>query len=159
MASYKNIVSIINELSFYSLMILPLAYIFSPALVNMIIVIIVCNFLLSSFFYKDYSLFNNNLFKILILFWLYISIQSFFLEHANIGKSTSYLRFLILPFAITFLLNYHLEKINKLKFFYITTVVLVIIDILIQYYTGKDLLGYRADQINGFFGDFEKWNT
>lgn len=155
----KKINSQLNFISFYGLMILPLAYIFSSALINLLVVIIVLNFLLSSYIYKNYSIIDNNFFKIVIIFWFYISIQSFFLDNANSLKSIFYLRFLLLPFAIAYLLNNNLDKINRLKFFYLFIVILVIIDILIQFYTGKDLLGYRADHINGFFESFENWNT
>ena len=157
--TFKKIISQLNFISFYGLMILPLAYIFSSALINLIVIIIVLNFLVSSYNYKNYLIKDNNFFKIVIIFWLYISIQSFFLDNANSLKSIFYLRFLLLPFAIAYLLNNNLNKINTLKFFYLFIVMLVIIDILIQFYTGKDLFGYRADHINGFFGSFENWNT
>ena len=108
---------VLNLISFYSLLLLPLAFIFSVALVNIIIVIIVFNFLLSSLVYKDYSLIKNNLFYFLVIFWVYISIQSFFFENANSIKSISYID-TALPFSIAYLLNQNLKKIIQLKIFY-----------------------------------------
>ena len=106
--------NILNLLSFNGLLLLPLAYIFSSAVVNIIIVIIVSNLLFASFVYKDRSLFKNNFFNTIIIFWIYISIQSFFLENAYIVKSIAYLRFLLLPFAIAYLLNNNLiDSCNK----------------------------------------------
>lgn len=149
---------VLNLISFYSLLLLPLAFIFSVALVNIIIVIIVFNFLLSSLVYKDYSLIKNNLFYFLVIFWVYISIQSFFFENANSIKSISYIRFLLLPFSIAYLLNQNLKKIIQLKIFYLLTVLFVGGDVLLQFLTGKDLFGYRADHINGIFEyPFERW--
>jgi O-antigen ligase len=151
-------IKILNLLSFSVLLLLPLAYIFSPTLINTIILIIVINLLVSSFVCNDYSLLSNSFFKIILVFWIYISVQSFFLENANSQKSISYLRFLLLPFAIAYLLNKNLSKINLLKFFYLLVVLLVAIDVTVQFNTGKDFLGYRADLINGFLGfPFEQW--
>ena len=51
---------ILNFLSLSGLFLLPLAYIFSLASINIILFIIVFNFLLSSFIFKDYGGFKNN---------------------------------------------------------------------------------------------------
>ena len=151
---------ILNFLSLSGLFLLPLAYIFSLASINIILFIIVFNFLLSSFIFKDYGGFKNNFFKSVLIFWFYISLQGALSENGNLLKSIGYIRFLILPFAISYLLNKNLDKINLLKSFYLIIVALVIFDIFIQVFTGKDLLGYRADWINGFYSTpFELWNT
>lgn len=151
---------ILNLFSFYGLLLMPLAYIFSAASINVIILLIVINLIFSSFIYKNYSIFNNNLFKIILIFWIYIFTQSFFFEHANVLKSFFFLRFLILPFGIYYLLNNNFDKIYLIKYFYLFIVFFVSVDIFLQFSTGKDLLGYRADFINGFEGvPFEKWDT
>ena len=150
---------ILNVLSFYSLLFLPLAYIFSATFINIIVTIIAINLLISSFTLNEYSLFKTNFFKIILIFTIYIFIQSIFLENTNPFKSISYMRFFLLPLGIVYLLNNNLSKINFLKYFYLLSVFFVIIDIAIQYFTGKDLFGYRADVINGFIGHpIETWN-
>jgi O-antigen ligase len=152
--------NILNFFSFYGLLLIPLAYIFSAASINVIILLIVINLIVSSFIYKNYSIFNNNLFKIILIFWIYILAQSFFFEHANVLKSFFFLRFLILPFGIYYLLNNNSDKIYLIKYFYLFIVFFVAGDVFLQFSTGKDLLGYRADFINGFEGfPFEKWDT
>jgi O-antigen ligase len=151
---------ILNLFSFYGLLLMPLAYIFSAASINVIILLIVINLIVSSFIYKNYSIFNNNLFKTILIFWIYILVQSFFFEHANVLKSFFFLRFLILPFGICYLLNNNFNKIYLIKYFYLFVVLFVAGDVFLQFSTGKDLLGYRADFINGFEGfPFEKWDT
>ena len=78
----------------------------------------------------------------------------------DILKSFFFLRFLILPFGIYYLLNNNFDKIYLIKYFYLFIVFFVSVDIFLQFSTGKDLLGYRADFINGFEGvPFEKWDT
>ena len=150
---------ILNVLSFYSLLFLPLAYIFSATFINIIVIIIAINLLVSTLVFHEYSLFKTNFFKILLIFTIYIFLQSFFLENVSPFKSISYLRFFLLPLGIVYLLNNNLSRINFLKYFYLLSVLFVVIDIAIQYFTGKDLLGYRADEINGFKGPFEYWNS
>jgi O-antigen ligase len=152
--------NILNFLSFYSLLLIPLAYIFNAPTINIIISLIVINLIVSSFINKNFLTFNNNFFKVTLIFYIYIFIQSFFFDHLNILKSFSFLRFLLLPFGIYYLLNNNLDKIRLIKYFYLLIFFLVAADIFIQFFTGKDLLGYRADLINRIEGfPFEKWKT
>jgi O-antigen ligase len=48
--------------------------------------------------------------------------------------------------------------INKIRKFYLTIVFLVSIDILIQYFYGIDILGFRADIVNGFATPIQNWS-
>ena len=153
-------INILNFFSFYGLLLIPLAYIFSAPLINIIISLIVFNLIVSSFINKNFLIFNNNFFKVTLIFYIYVFIQSFFFDHANILKSFFFFRFLLLPFGIYFLLNNNLDKIYLIKYFYLSIFFFVAADVFIQFFTGKDLLGYRADLINRIEGfPFEEWKT
>lgn len=156
----QKFLNILNFLSFYGLLLIPLAYIFSAASINIIISLIAINLIVSSFINKNFFTFNNNFFKVTLIFYIYIFIQSFFFDHASILKSFFFLRFLLLPFGIYYLLNNNLDKIYLIKYFYLLIFFFVTADIFIQFFTGKSLLGYRADLINRIEGfPFEKWKT
>jgi O-antigen ligase len=156
----QKFLNILNFLSFYGLLLIPLAYIFSAASINVIISLIVINLIVSSFINKNFLIFNNNFFKVTLIFYIYIFMQSFFFDHANILKSFFFLRFLLLPFGIYYLLNNNLNKIHLIKYFYLLIFFFVAADVFIQFFTGKSLLGYRADLINRIEGfPFEKWKT
>ena len=89
------------------------------------------------------DLFNNNLFKILLIYWIYICLTSFFSENTISSLKTSifYLRFILFPFII---FNFIIYNKNFLKFFLISTIVLltIFIDGTIDIF-GANLLRYE----------------
>ena len=162
MSSIKKsqLLNILNFFSFYGLLLIPLAYIFSVLSINLIISLIIINLIISTFVSKNFSIFNNKFFKIILIFYIYIFIHSFFFGYTNILKSVFFIRFLLLPFGVYYLLNNNLDKIHLIKYFFLLISFFVAGDLFIQFFTGKDLLGYRADLINGIEGfPFEKWDT
>lgn len=152
-----NLTKKFNNISLIFLFVLPIGYIFSTPIINLSILIIVVNFIYTLIVHKNKSLLSDKLFIILLIFWIYISVQSLFLENANFFKSFSFVRFILLPFAIYNLLRINHEKISILSFFYLFIILLVIIDLLFQYVTGVDFLGYRVELINGFESPVENW--
>ena len=104
----------------------------------------------------------NNLFYLFLLFWFILVLSTIINDHENfnsIFKSVSYLRFIILPFVIV----YMIAKVNKKKFviFINFLIILLIFDVFFQFYFKFDIFGYnlkdlgnpRQDRIGGFFGD------
>ena len=152
-----DLTKILNNFSLIFLCTLPIAYIFSPALINLSVFVITVNFIYASIIAKNKSLFSDKLFIILFIFWIYISIQSLFLENANFLKSLAFVRFIILPFAICHLVKKNYDKISKINLFYLLILTLVIIDIFLQYITGVDILGYRVELINGYTMVSDNW--
>ena len=152
-----DITKILNNFSLIFLFILPIAYIFSPPLINLSVLVIIVNFIYALIIAKNKSLFSDKLFIFLFIFWLYISIQSLFLENANFFKSFTFVRFIFLPFAICYLLKVNYDKISKLNLFYFIILALVIMDLFFQYLTGIDILGYRVELINGYDASSDNW--
>ncbi len=148
---------ILNNTSLIFLFILPIAYIFSPPIINLAVFVIIVNYIYTLIIDKNKSLFSDKLFIILFIFWIYISTQSLFLENANFYKSLSFLRFIILPYAICNLLQLNYNKIFKLNLFYFLILAFVIMDIFLQYLIGVDILGYRVELINGFNDPSDNW--
>ena len=148
---------ILNNTSLIFLFILPIAYIFSPPIINLAVFVIIVNYIYTLIIDKNKSLFSDKLFIILFIFWIYISTQSLFLENANFYKSLSFLRFIILPYAICNLLQLNYNKIFKLNLFYFLILAFVIMDIFLQYLIGVDILGYRVELINGFDDPSDNW--
>ena len=104
----------------------------------------------------------NNLFYLFFLFWFILVLSTIINDHKNfqsILKSVSYLRFIILPFVIV----YMIAKVDKKKFiiFINFLIIFLIFDIFFQFYFKFDIFGYnlkdlgnpRQDRIGGFFGD------
>ena len=98
----------------YLIILLPLSLIIGPFFSDLSVVIIDLIFLYFIFKNKEYEIFNNNLFKFLLLFNIYISIRSIFTDDIflSLKSSLPYLRFLILIFAINYFLNKNKNLIN-----------------------------------------------
>ncbi len=135
------------------IILLPIALVFSIFISELIL------FLISIFFIKDYlkerKSKKNFFFIFLFFFFLYISISSISFDEGITFKSTFfYFRFLLYFCAII----YYLEKINVynnlLKSFIFTGSILII-DGIIQFWFGFNLLGMKplSNRISSFFGD------
>ena len=103
----------------------------------------------------------KSLFYFLIFFWI-ISLTSTIINNSNdiklIFKSFAYLRFIIFPFIIIYMMDK--IDIKKLIIFLNLIIIFLILDIFFQFYFKVDFFGYRLeelgnpgmDRISGFFG-------
>lgn len=108
---------------------------------------------------KNFKIFNNYFTYLFIAFYCIIIISSFLSEIKNISLVTSatYVRFFIFSFCI-----YHIINIDKKIIFYLAIIlislfILLLIDSLVQFYYGQNLIGIKASndswlRISSFFG-------
>jgi len=96
---------------------------------------------------------------ILIIF-IFLLLNGLLSEYKNhsLQKSLFYLRFVILIFGIYFLtINLNLKIRNILFKFYVFLLLFIILDTILQFIFGKDIFGFRSDDIylrlSGPFGD------
>ena len=146
----------INDFQFFLIILLPLAFVAGPLIVELIINILIVIFLFNIFKNKKFDLIKNKLFLTLFVFYLILLLAHFHSEYFNETKINVffYIRFILFPFAI-----YAVLKSNKnyLKYLFITLVITILItsfDGLLQFFFDKNLLGYekyRVDRISGFF--------
>ncbi len=122
-------------------------------------------FLVSIIFYSIFYIIKENKFQfyknryfiffgIFYLSILFSTILNFYNFDNSIG-GILYFRILLFAFSIWFILDKFLCFDKKIIFFYFLFFLLIIIDSLIQYYFGKNLLGYeiKNHRISSFFGD------
>ena len=145
---------------------IPISYILGNGVINSLMVL---SILLTSIF-----LFNKNYFldekKIIIsffLFFIYLQINSFFInsENSNLLSSVSYIRFFLFSLVILFLLKMELIPLKNISIIFITITLFVSIDILYQYIFYKNLFGLTpgicsypegvplCERFSGVFGD------
>ena len=140
------------------IMLIPSSLIAGPFLPDFFIVI-----LSIGFFYKAYKL---NLKKFLfnkygfffILFWLYVSLRSFWADDLffSLKASLPYIRFFIFSLIMLYFFKEYKEKFIYLLLFSVTLpIVFVFFDTLYQYLFGKDIFGYSKleHRLSGPFGD------
>ncbi len=147
-----------TNIASYLIVLLPLSLITGPFFSDLSVVIIDLIFFYFIIKNKQYKIFNNNLFKFLLLFNIYISIRSIFTDDIflSLKSSLPYFRFLILIFAINYFLNKNKNLINHFSKSIIVIIIILCLDALFQYIFGFNTLGFKIDnpdKLNGFFGD------
>ena len=103
----------------YLIYLIPFFLLIGPALPDIALVISV--FLVTSeiLYLKNFKYFNNNYFKFFLIFYIYLVLNSFFSNYPVTSLQTSlpYLRFIILPIIIWYLLDTHKNFLRNFFFF------------------------------------------
>ncbi len=141
---------------------LPIATIFGNFFLNFYLLCIFLLFIFNIFKTKNFTWLKDKDFIILIIFYLYICVNSIINYYINpefgfdgITRSLLFLKFLILFPAIPLLIDKKeiLEKIFK---FWLFLIFIIVIDIFFEKYNGSNLLGFKsldATRITSFFYD------
>lgn len=137
---------------------LPVALIAGPFFSDLIVSVSAIFFLYFCIKTKNFNLFNNNLSKLFLLFWLYIVFTSFFSEKILVSLKVSipYIRFGLFVLLIGYLIN---NKKGYLEKFSILTIIVycgVLFDSYFQFIFGFNIFGFvspRNDRLSSFFGD------
>ena len=148
----------INIVANFLIIILPILLITGPFLSDLSVIIIDLIFLFCLYKEKNFKYLDNNLFKFLIIFNIYISIRSLFTDDLlfSLKSSLTYVRFTILIFAIKFFLEKDKKLLKNFSKIFILTILVLFFDSLFQYMNGYNLLGFKIenpDKLNSLFGD------
>lgn len=156
MQKIKNRLNLIN---LYIIIFIPLFYIFSVGLLNFAFILISLSFLLICFLNRNFIFLRDKFFIYLYIFWAYLLFSAIFI-HRDVEiflRSFFYLRYIIFPIAIFYFLKKNFKSFNKIKIFYSIIVSFVVVDTWIQFFYGKDILGYELSpellgRLSGPFG-------
>lgn len=149
------------EVASYLIVLLPIFLISGPLLTDISIVLIDIIFLYFLFRFKDFKFLNNIYFKYLIIFCLFISLRSLFLDQIDylsisLKSSGLYFRFIILIFAINYFLEKNVDLIKKFTLVFLITISFLILDAYIQFFFGRNIFGFEninSVKLNGLFDD------
>ncbi len=137
---------------------LPPLLITGPFLSDLAVSIIAIFFLITLFKKKELNFLNNNLFKVFLIFWIYLILNSL-LQNQNLDSlriSFFHIRFGLFSFAIFYILK---NEPKLLKYFFYSLLIsmtALFIDGLIQFFFEKNLLGFElasGPRVSSFFGD------
>ena len=148
---FKKVPSILISL-------IPFFLITGPFLADFSVVAVSIIFLFYCLKNNNYSFFNNNFFKIFLIFYLYLIFTSLISDNAlySLKTSITFFRFVIFILAFYFLLSYN-DRLLKNIFYCLTFCYLVlIIDGHLQYLTDYNILGWPISKnirVSSFFGD------
>lgn len=142
------------QLNFYLLLIFPITLVFSKLISEIILFLVIVLVFINFDFFKKKLKEKWVLIFLLFYFWLIITTtQQLNLE--NFLKSIFYVRFLFFSLGIVLILN------TKKKFYLFLasiffTILFIQIDILIQFFYGKDIFGYLTSNEVRHSGPFGK---
>lgn len=143
---------------FYLLCIFPFFFVSGPFLTDLSLVIISIYFLISIFVNKDFYIIKNRFFKIFLIFYLYIVINSIFIsgEFISIKSTLPYIRFGLFVSAIFYLLLKNQDKIKYLFYSILIIFLTLSFDSIFQKIFGFNFIGLKITntvRISSFFGD------
>ena len=139
---------------------IPISILIGPAISLVNILIFDSLFIIILFLRKDFEWINSSVVKILLILYLYLIFNSLIAQQPELSllRNLGFIRLIILFVGI----NYFLKKSENLKLIFKVwslTILIVVIDIFIEKYFGKNILGYSAvnsigsQRIVSFFKD------
>ena len=154
-----NKIRVLDKLNLFLLAILPIAILIGSALINSLIILFDIFFLIKIIKEKQFNVFKDNIFYLLIIFWIYLIINSFLgIDHSNsLSRSFGFLRFIILAFGIKYYnLNFNELFLNKIIKIWCLIFFVVTIDLIFQSIFGYNLTGFISpdpSRLSSFLGD------
>jgi len=136
--------------------VLPALTLIGSLVSNSALILISLAFLIHIFLNKQYKIFNSKFFLVLLFFFVGLIFNYIFSEipKNSFSRVFGFFRFFILSLSIFYIFNY---KDNIFKKFILNSWVIlflfVTIDLLIEFITGKNILGYTSNYI-GRLGSF-----
>jgi O-antigen ligase len=148
----------IDKLACSLIILMPIFLVTGPFLSDLSVVIIDLAFLIIIFKEKKLHYLNNKYFNFLIILWIYFSIRSLFADDIFLSFKSSffYVRFILLIWAISFFLERNKKLFDKFSKIFLLIIAFVILDAIIQYFVGTNILGFKIDspdKLNGIFND------
>jgi len=149
----------VNNILLYLVLLIPPALVSGPFLPDLFVSLSGLLFLFICFQNKLWNYFINKASLIFLIFYVYLVARSFFAAYPIISLESSlfYFRYIFFCYAIIYLIE---NVKNFYKFFFISianTLLIVVFDSSIQFFTGMNLLGYTIPSqyhyISGFFGE------
>ena len=144
---------------------LPISFIFGTFIVNINILSIIIGGL---FIYLKGNRFKlNQIDSLIILFFAYILFTSFYntfeinflqpndkKEYYILNKSLFFLRYLLLYLSVRILIENKLLNFKIIFYFFSSTVIFVILDVILQFFIGKDIFGFVSPYSHKYTGPF-----
>jgi hypothetical protein len=152
---FANNSKIITNLNLILISILPIGIVAGSLISNIIIGLIGILFVIEVIIKDECHYFNEANFYFLIIINIYLVLNSYFISanEESVIKSIGFIRFIIMAYAI----SYYFKKFDKIFLrFWLLFFLIVSVDLLIELFFGKNILGYESSypgRLAGFSGD------
>ena len=134
----------LSNLKLLPLIILPISLLISSGAADFVVIISVIFFLVYSIKFKDFYWIKDKYFILLLIFYIYLLVNFYFSQsrEESIGRAFGFIRFPLFIMSVKYFFLKDFSKINFVIRFWIVIIMTVLIDTIIQYYYGKNILGY-----------------
>ena len=143
----KNKINIFENLLFVLFIFFPISILLGNFLINLNIFLISLTFIFAVIFKKIYFNFKNKIFILLTFFLISLLINLVFSDNYLLSLPRIIKIFFIIFFIFSFrylVLNLNKEKLNLIYKFWSLIFVIVIFDLIIEFFTGENLFGLKS---------------
>ena len=130
---------------FFLILILPISLLISTGVSEFCVIIISLIFLIKLIIAKKWELFNNKIFFLLLILWIYLIINFLISENYQLLnfslRGPSFIKYILLIFAFTFFIK---DKINTLLHAWSIILIIVLIDVYFEFFMGYNLIGIKS---------------
>ena len=126
---------------------LPATLLMPSLILNAWTIIISIIFISHLYLKKEYKIFDNNFFYLLIFFWISLIINLFFTSDLNnsILRALGFIKFIIFVYALKYVLTFKNFRYEKLIYkIWFTIFCITTLDLLFQYILGFNTLGFKS---------------
>jgi hypothetical protein len=151
----------LSNLKLLPLITLPILLLISSGVADFVVILSIIIFLAYSIKHKDFYWIKDKYFILLSIFYIYLIINFYFSQsrEESFSRAFGFIRFPLFIMSVKYFFLNDFSKINSVIRFWILIIIVVIVDTLIQYYYGKNILGYpvlvMGDQVrlSSFLGE------
>jgi O-antigen ligase len=147
----------IDSYFFLLFSIIPIAIILGPAVSLINILLIDLSFILFLLYKKNYQFLSSKIVKLILLLCLYLIFNSIISQNFSIGaqRNFGFIRFGILFCAFNYFFYYH-KSFHKILIVWAASLIILCLDVYIESYLGKNILGYGGVEYGGRLVSFFK---
>lgn len=155
MINKKKLINLISVL----VSLIPLSLVISIAVSELLIFSICLLFLFYSFYYSEFEIYKCFFFKIFLFVYLFLIINTFWSKDffLSLKVTLPYIRYGILSLVVWYVYENNINFKNNLKIFFVPLILFLVIDGYIQFFFGKNIIGYSTNSVrlSSFF--FDEW--
>ena len=147
----------IDKISFLELLIclVPISLILGIFVTELLVFLILIFFIYKCISDRKFKYFKSNFFKIFLIIYAFLVLNSIFSENILISLKTSlpYIRYGILSLAIWYVLDENRNFFYYFKFFLVFPLAFLAFDGFFQYIYGNNIIGYstQSSRLSSFF--------
>jgi len=155
MLNKKKLINLISVM----VSLVPLSLVISIALSEFLIFTICLLFLFYSFYYSEFEIYKCSFFKIFLFVYLILILNTFWSKDffLSLKVTLPYIRYGILSLVVWYVYENNINFKTNLKKFFVPLILFLVIDGYIQFFFGKNIVGYSTNslRLSSFF--FDEW--